>query len=81
MCDRCAVAAQGENAEPGRVHPVPAQSEVASRPDLLPVRLPAPSHELRWKAPRRRGDWPSSPYFSTVRAFAFERGGRASASR
>jgi hypothetical protein len=33
-CDRCAVVAQGENAEPGRVHPLPAQSEVASGPDL-----------------------------------------------
>ena len=34
-CDRCAVAAQGENAEPGRVHPVPAQSEVASGRTLV----------------------------------------------
>lgn len=30
-CDRRAVAAQRENAEPGRVHPVPAQSEVRGR--------------------------------------------------
>jgi hypothetical protein len=33
-CDRYAVAAQGEHTEPGRVYPVPAQSEVASGPDL-----------------------------------------------
>ena len=33
-CARCAVAAQGENAEPRRVHSVSAQSEVASGPDL-----------------------------------------------
>jgi hypothetical protein len=36
-CARCAVAAEGENAEPGRVHPVPAQYEVASAPDLGPL--------------------------------------------
>ena len=34
---RRAVAAQGEDAEPGRVHPIPAQSKVASGPVVGPL--------------------------------------------